>query len=34
MDLVFALSPFLVLGFGTLLLMLAEAFGKSRGGRR
>ncbi len=31
MDLVFALSPLLVLGFGTLLLMLAEAFG-TRGG--
>lgn len=30
MDLAFALSPFLVLGFGTLLLMLSEAFGKVR----
>jgi NADH-quinone oxidoreductase subunit N len=32
MQLAFALSPFLVLGFGTLLLMLAEAFAKTRGG--
>ena len=30
MDLAFALSPFLVLGLGTLLLMLSEAFGKVR----
>lgn len=32
MQLAFALSPFLVLGIGTLLLMLAEAFAKARGG--
>ena len=32
MQLAFALSPFLVLGIGTLLLMLAEAFSKVRGG--
>ncbi|CAN5678824.1 NADH-quinone oxidoreductase subunit N [soil metagenome] len=32
MQLAFALSPFLVLGLGTLLLMLSEAFAKNRGG--
>lgn len=31
-SLVFALSPFLVLAFGTLFLMLSEAFAKNRGG--
>lgn len=32
MPLAFALSPFIVLGVGALLLMLAEAFAKQRGG--
>ena len=32
MAIVFALSPFFVLGFGALALMVAEAFSKNRGG--
>lgn len=32
MAIVFAISPFFILGFGALALMLAEAFSKNRGG--
>ena len=32
MDLMFALSPFFVMGVGALALMLAEAFSRNKGG--